>query len=305
MVTRVRSAAFAALVSGCLLLMGCQPDSFTYDSRAIILEVMSAENSVMLHHEPIQGFMPEEMRMSFPVSEGVDLNLLSAGDKIAFTVTVSDAGVAITDVERLPANTSLEIATGGMAGMQSMVAGGGHQQHSGAGGHDRAGFTTHVSGLSGIDPTDPPSGSPVGRALAFVSDTYVHIAYSRPYKRGRVIFGGLVGYNQIWPLGAHHATEITLTGPLMVGDQRLEAGTYAFFATPGPDTWTLHFNSILGMHMADLYDAANDVLTVEAPVETLNETIHQHTIDFEPSTMGIDLRISWDQTRVRLPLRPM
>lgn len=301
MVSRARFAAFAVLASGCVMMMSCQSGNFTYDSRAVIMDVMSAENSLMLHHEPIQGFMPEAMQMSFPVSDGVDLNLLSAGDKIAFTITISRDGVAITAVERLAADVALQVGSG-MSGMSS-AAGTNNHAHSGAA-HNRTGFTAHVSGLTSIDPENPPSGSSVGRALAFVGDTYVHVAYSRPYKRGRVIFGGLVGYNQIWPLGAHYATQITLTQPLMVGDQRLEAGTYGFFATPGPETWTLHFNSTLGMHMADLYDAAYDVLTVEAPVETLNETIHQHTIDFEENGMGMDLRISWDQTRVRLLLRP-
>ena len=35
------------------------------------------------------------------------------------------------------------------------------------------------------------------------------IEYSRPYKKGREIFGGLVPYNQYWRTGADEATEIT------------------------------------------------------------------------------------------------
>ena len=177
-----------------------------------------------------------------------------------------------------------------------------HAQHEhGHTASDRDGETVLVNGLR-IDPANPPGGSNVGRAMTFIGDAYVHVAYSRPFKRGRVIFGGLVGFGQVWPLGAHYATEIVLTKPLLVAGERLEAGVYSLLATPGAETWTLHFNSVLGMHMADLYDAAHDVLVVEAPVETLSETVEQHTIDFEDTEAGADLRVSWDQTRVRLSL---
>ncbi len=167
--------------------------------------------------------------------------------------------------------------------------------------NDRDGETVLVNGLR-IDPADPPGGSNVGRAMTFIGDTYVHVAYSRPFKRGRIIFGGLVGLDRIWSVGAHYATEIVLTNPLMVQGKRLEAGVYALLATPGKETWTVHFNSVLGMHMTDLYDADYDVLVVEAPVQLLDETIEQHTIDFEDTDEGANLRISWDNTRVQVSL---
>ena len=34
------------------------------------------------------------------------------------------------------------------------------------------------------------------------------VIYGRPQKAGRVIFGGIVAYDQIWRLGANEATEI-------------------------------------------------------------------------------------------------
>lgn len=299
-----RACVASLLLASLVVLTGCQQGQFIYDSRAVILDVLADQNRLMVHHEPIDGLM-EASQMSFTVAETVDASLLSAGDKIAFTLNLSQDGLAITAVERLAADTPLELGAGrthGAMASASAMAGMGHGHGSDVEG--RSGFTTHVAGISGVDFDNPPSGSPVGRALAIMGDTYLHVAYSRPFKRGRVIFGGLVGYNQVWPMGAHHATEITLTGPVMIAGQRLEAGTYALFATPDPETWTIHVNRTLGMHMADLYDSANDVLTIEAPVETLSETVQQHTIDFEPNGSGMDLRVSWDQTRVRVPLRP-
>ena len=167
---------------------------------------------------------------------------------------------------------------------------------------DRDGETALIEGFR-LDLDDPPPGSGVARALAFVGDAYIHITYGRPLKRGRIIFGGLVGFDQLWPVGAHYASEIFITGPLNMGGTDLPAGAYSVFATPGTSAWTLHFNNVLGMHQADLYDPAHDVLVVEVPVETLDEVTEALTIDFENVDDGVDLRITWDQTRVRLPVR--
>lgn len=177
-----------------------------------------------------------------------------------------------------------------------------HAQHDhAAAGTDRDGETVLVTGLR-IDVDDPPPGSGLARAMTFLGDTYVQVIYGQPFKRGRIVFGGLVGFGQVWSLGAHYATEIVLTAPIHVNGERLDAGVYSLFATPGEDQWTFHFNRVLGMHLADLYDPAQDVLVVEAAVEPMPEITERHTIDFEDTEAGADLRVTWDQTRVRLSL---
>ncbi len=166
-------------------------------------------------------------------------------------------------------------------------------------------LTTHVDGFREIDPEDPPPGSPVGRALTYVGDAYVHVTYSRPYIRGREIFGDLIPYGEVWPAGAHMATEIAFTQPVLVDGEELDAGLYSIFVTPEEDEWQIHFNTELGMHMTGRYDADNNVLTTTQPVETLDEVVDPHTIDFEEQNGARDLRLSWDQTRVRVPLAPV
>ncbi len=179
----------------------------------------------------------------------------------------------------------------------------GHDHHHGDE-SDRDGKTVHVDGFN-IDVDDPPRGSSVGRALAFVDSAYMQVVYGRPLKRDRMIFGGLVAHGQIWPMGAHMATEITLTEPVCIAGRTLSAGTYSLFATPEEDEWTIHVNSKLGMHLADRYDPDNDVLTFTVPVTTRDEITEQHTIDFEDQDRGVDLRVTWDDVRVRIPIRPL
>jgi len=174
-------------------------------------------------------------------------------------------------------------------------------QHSGP--SDATVETFLVEGLR-VDAADPPPGSAVGRAGARLpGGGYLHVTYGKPYKRGRQIFGGLVGYGLVWVTGAHRATELVVTVPVTVDGKPLEPGVYSLFTTPQPGQWTLHLNQALGMHLADEYDPALDVLTVDLTPTTLDAPVEALTIDFAPAEGGADLRIRWDHTAVTVPIR--
>ncbi|GAB5520795.1 MAG: hypothetical protein RhofKO_30460 [Rhodothermales bacterium] len=287
-----------------LILAACQPAPH-FESRGVVQSIDGT--AITIDHEPIPGFMNEAMAMDFNLKSASVASRIQPGDTVAFDLGIDAQGAAITSMTKLSGVADLNV--GGMARSQApsrmQMAGGGHGHGGGSGvSPDRTGFTARVDGLR-IDLADPPGGSNVGRAMAFVGDAYVHVAYSRPFKRGRVIFGGLVGYDQVWATGAHYATEITLTKPLLVDGQQLAAGTYSMSTVPGRNTWEVNFNTVLGMHMADDYDPANNALTVYIPAESLSEVVEQHTIDFAATERGADLRIQWDQTGISVPLEPM
>ncbi len=162
--------------------------------------------------------------------------------------------------------------------------------------------------------------SPMGTARITVGDVYVRVVYSRPYKRGRDnIFGtaeskALVPFGEVWRTGANEATEITLTGDMSVAGQPLAAGTYSIFTVPGPESWTVHFNSALGLNgnarrnpetgrfeAVDL--AVSDVLVTTAVVGTLEEEVDQFTITLEEAEGGTDMCLRWISTEVCVPLR--
>jgi hypothetical protein len=157
-------------------------------------------------------------------------------------------------------------------------------------------------------------------ARTMIEDTYVRVVYSRPYKRGREnIFGAadsgaLVPYGERWRTGANEATEITLTGDLEVGGRSLAAGNYSLTTTPSAESWTVHFNSALGLNgnarqnpetgafeVVDL--APTDVLVVTASATTLEEEVDQFTIAFVDAEGGADLCLRWILTEVCVPLR--
>lgn len=167
--------------------------------------------------------------------------------------------------------------------------------------------------------------SPMGMARTTLGDgTYVQIVYSRPYERDRDnIFGtaeseALVPYGEIWRTGANEATTFTSTGDLTVaGEGLLPAGTYSLFTTPGPEQWTVHFNSALGLSGTGRFNPeteefepgylpANDLVTAAMTSRTLpeEEKVDQLTISFEETEQGADMVLRWILTEVRVPIAP-
>lgn len=163
--------------------------------------------------------------------------------------------------------------------------------------------------------------SPLGMARITLGDTYVRVIYGRPYKRGRNnIFGSkesgaLVPNGERWRTGANEASEITVTRDVLVGGKRLPAGTYSLSTTPGADTWSLHFNSKLGLDGLGIFAnneftpvdlTPTDVLVVTVPATELpqDKEVDQLTIEFEKNDAGADMVLRWIRTEVRVPIAP-
>ncbi len=165
--------------------------------------------------------------------------------------------------------------------------------------------------------------SPIGIARTHIGDTYVKITYGRPYIRNRKIFGAntdstsfLVPFGQVWRTGASEATELTVTGPVMLGGNHLDAGTYSVYTEPGPDAWVIHispqlgldgtgiFNAATGEFTPDVYKPEQDVLTFSAPVGMLPEdgAVDPFTVSFEEGDGGMEMVLRWEWTEVRIPV---
>jgi hypothetical protein len=163
--------------------------------------------------------------------------------------------------------------------------------------------------------------SPLGMARITLGDTYVRVIYGRPYKRGRNnIFGtkesgALVPHGERWRTGANEASEITVTRDVLVAGKRLPAGTYSLSTTPGAATWSLHFNSKLGLDGLGIFAnneftpvdlTPTDVLVVTVPATELpqDKEVDQLTIEFEKNDAGVDMVLRWIRTEVRVPIAP-
>lgn len=133
--------------------------------------------------------------------------------------------------------------------------------------------------------------------------TEITVNYGSPGVRGRVIWNGLVSYDQIWVAGSHWATAVTFSDAVTIQGVEVPAGTYGFFAIPGKDTWTLILNREYDMHLAEGYDEANDVVRVEA-VPVMSEIPTQRlTYSLEQAEEGrVNLVLSWEKISVVMPI---
>jgi hypothetical protein len=149
-----------------------------------------------------------------------------------------------------------------------------------------------------------PRPSPMAIAkIKLGGNAFVKVVYSRPFKKGREIFGGLVPFGQVWRTGANEATELTTTADLSLGGKTLKAGTYAVFTIPSKDKWTVIFNSDLGQWGAYTYDASKDVMRVDVPVQTVAGEFEAFTINLTKSADGAELVMLWDKTKVSVPVK--
>jgi hypothetical protein len=128
------------------------------------------------------------------------------------------------------------------------------------------------------------------------------VIYSRPQKAGRVIFGELVEYKQVWRLGANEATEIEFYKDVKIGGKKIVKGKYTLYALVNPDTWTMILNKDTDTWGAFKYDEKKDVLRVTVPVEKTTEPVEAFTMLFDKTPTGANLIMAWDDTKVTLPI---
>lgn len=136
--------------------------------------------------------------------------------------------------------------------------------------------------------------------MVFTSDLLT-VAYGQPSKNGRVIFGELVPYAQVWRTGANMSTDITFNTDVIFGGKEVKAGTYALFTIPHDSEWKIILNTKSGQKGASEYEKFKDqnIAEVTVPVTRTNEVVEKLTIEHnEPH-----LDIMWDQTKVSIPVK--
>jgi len=120
---------------------------------------------------------------------------------------------------------------------------------------------------------DKKPASPPATATGKINGANISVNYSSPSVKGRVIWGELVPYGQVWRAGANDATTFETDKAITIEGKQLPAGKYAFFVIPEKDNKaTIIFNSEAKQWGAYKYDAAKDVLRVIVPI-TKSKTV--------------------------------
>lgn len=141
--------------------------------------------------------------------------------------------------------------------------------------------------------TQDQRSSPLRSLEGTIGESNVLIQYGAPSIRGRVIWGDLVPYNEVWRTGANEATFVDFDSDVKVEGQDLKAGRYSLFTIPkSSGTWTVIFNSEWDLeHGHFQYKQENDVLRVESTPEWAEQSQEQLSIAIE--SPGIVVR--WEK----------
>lgn len=156
-----------------------------------------------------------------------------------------------------------------------------------------------------IDPqteVDTLKGSLKAYATSKIGNATFTINYYSPATRGRMIWGGLVAYDNVWVTGAHKATNIEFDAAIKIGETTVPAGKYAFFTIPGKDKWTIIINKNWSQHLADNYNQAEDVVRMTVSPET--EETHQERLRYDIEAEGDgsgEIVMYWDKLELSIP----
>lgn len=148
-----------------------------------------------------------------------------------------------------------------------------------------------------------PQASPVCTISQAVGTSDISITYSRPGAKNRVIFGNIVPYDKMWRTGANKATKISFSEEVTFAGQKLPAGEYSLFTIPSTSEWEVILNNELNLWGTGEYNEADDVLRVKIPSLSNENHVESLTIDLNTfSSSGADLTISWEKTKIIIPI---
>lgn len=131
----------------------------------------------------------------------------------------------------------------------------------------------------------------------------IHVDYSVPSMRGRVIFGKLVPYGEVWRAGANEATTFVISKDVTVGGTAVPAGSYTLFTIPEKDKWTLIVSKKTGEWGVPYPGAASDFARVDMTSSQLPAPQEKFSISFDKSGAGCTMKLAWETTQASVEIK--
>lgn len=141
-------------------------------------------------------------------------------------------------------------------------------------------------------------------SAAMAMEPKIRVLYSRPYKKGREVWGGdLAPYGEPYRLGANETTEITFFAPVKIGDHLVPAGRYSIGAIPNANSWEVFFSLDVDGWGVYAYKPEHNIATISVPTSKVEEVIENFSISlYEASPGTVHLKMGWDTTVVEVPI---
>lgn len=138
-------------------------------------------------------------------------------------------------------------------------------------------------------------------AVSVIKGDSLKISYHSPGVRKRIIWGGLVPFEEVWVTGAHDATTLELPKAIIVNGTEIPAGKYAFFTIPGKKEWIVIINKNWKQHLATEYDQKEDLVRLKVkPMKTAHTERLQYFIENDKGK-PVKIAVAWEKVRIEFP----
>ncbi len=135
-------------------------------------------------------------------------------------------------------------------------------------------------------------------AFAIIKGDSIIVKYHSPGVRKRIIWGGLVPFDEVWVTGAHNATTIEIPKPFIVNGKVIPAGKYAFFTIPGKREWTLILNKQWNQHLATEYEQKDDIIRFKVkPIKNPHTERLQFYIKNKENGKA-EISVAWEKLKI-------
>lgn len=160
------------------------------------------------------------------------------------------------------------------------------------------GATAHAQGR-----LTEPEASPPARVQQTVGITEIAVSYHRPAVGGRVVWGKLVPYGEVWRAGANDNTTVSFSTDVKVGGKPLKAGTYGLHMLPTAKDVTVIFSTVTTAWGSYSYDPKEDALRVVVTPRALPAVEERLVYRFDdPGTTKTTLTLAWEKLAVPIAI---
>jgi hypothetical protein len=134
--------------------------------------------------------------------------------------------------------------------------------------------------------------SPLDSTMWTADGKTVKVRFSKPYQRGRRIWGVVVPFDTVWRTGANAATVLQTESDLTMGGVPVPKGVYTVYSVPSEKSFTLIVSE--KPPGAAEYDRTKDVARIHMKMATVKRDIDPFAIWFEPEgSDAATLKLGW------------
>ncbi len=135
--------------------------------------------------------------------------------------------------------------------------------------------------------------SPTDSSTATVDEKRLFVKFSKPYMRGRAVWGVVVPFDSVWRTGANLATIFSTESDLVSGNVKIPKGSYTLYSIPAEKGLTLIMSKRPGGSQPQ-YDPSLDLARIPMALEKAPAAIDPFRIWFEQlDGHAVMLKLGW------------